>query len=131
MKATYVVVFIAGVACGLACIPLLSGPSLHTAGGVDPHETGLPWGWLAFGYTGQALFTGRMLVQWVATEKKRQSVVPTLFWWFSLFGGLVLLIYFLRRGDPVGVLGQVFGAVVYARNLLLIGRAARQASSGT
>jgi lipid-A-disaccharide synthase-like uncharacterized protein len=67
-----------------------------------------------------------MLVQWIATEKRRQSVVPALFWWFSLFGGLVLLIYFLRRGDPVGALGQLFGFVVYARNLMLISRVVKQ-----
>jgi len=64
-----------------------------------------------------------MLVQWIATEKNRQSVVPVLFWWFSLFGGLILLIYFLRRGDPVGVVGQLFGSVVYAANLAPILRA--------
>ena len=88
------------------------------------------WGWLAFGYAGQALFTGRMLVQWIATEKRKQSVVPTLFWWLSLFGGLVLLIYFVRRGDPVGILGQVFGTVVYGRNLILIQNARKAASPG-
>ena len=121
MKRAYIaVIFLLGMSCGLACIPLFSGAALHRASGTDPHQTGLPWGWLAFGYTGQALFTGRMLVQWIATEKRKQSVVPVLFWWFSLFGGMILLIYFLRRGDPVGVVGQLFGSVVYARNLALI-----------
>ena len=130
MKASYVVIFLVGMTCGLACIPLVASVSTHPADGLDPQHTGLPWGWLAFGYTGQALFTGRMLVQWIATERKRQSVVPVLFWWLSLLGGLVLLIYFLRRGDPVGVVGQLFGSVVYARNLLLIAREASPASPG-
>lgn len=125
MKISYVLVFLIGLACGLACIPLLAGPGAHGAG-LDPRHAALPWTWLAFGYTGQALFTGRMLVQWIATEKRRQSVVPALFWWLSLFGGLILLIYFLRRGDPVGVLGQLFGFVVYARNLMLISRVLKQ-----
>lgn len=120
MKIGYFVLFLAGLACGLACIPLFANLS-QSAAGVDARHAGLPWTWLAFGYAGQALFTGRMLVQWIATEKKKQSVVPVTFWWLSLFGGLVLLIYFIRRGDPVGMLGQLFGFVVYARNLMLIG----------
>ncbi len=62
----------------------------------------------------------RMLVQWIASERARSSVVPTSFWWLSLIGGMMLLTYFLRRGDPVGVAGQLFGVVVYGRNLVLI-----------
>jgi lipid-A-disaccharide synthase-like uncharacterized protein len=123
VKITYAVIFILGLSCGLALLPLLANFTHPDAAGVDPAHVGLSWGWLAFGYAGQALFTGRMLVQWIATEKRKQSVVPTLFWWLSLFGGLVLLIYFVRRGDPVGILGQVFGTVVYGRNLILIQRA--------
>ena len=126
MKTHYVLIFLVGLACGLACVPLLAGAGAHGATGLDPRHASLPWTWLAFGYAGQALFTGRMLVQWIATEKRRQSVVPVLFWWLSLFGGLILLIYFLRRGDPVGALGQLFGFVVYARNLMVISRVARQ-----
>lgn len=123
MRITYVVVFILGLSCGLALLPLLAHFTHPESSGVDPAHVGLSWGWLAFGYAGQALFTGRMLVQWIATEKRKQSIVPTLFWWLSLAGGLVLLIYFVRRGDPVGILGQVFGTVVYGRNLILIQRA--------
>jgi lipid-A-disaccharide synthase-like uncharacterized protein len=122
VKITYVVIFILGLSCGLALLPLFSSFAQSGAAGLDPAHVGLSWGWLAFGYAGQAMFTGRMLVQWIATEKRKQSVVPTLFWWLSLFGGLVLLIYFVRRGDPVGILGQVFGTVVYGRNLILIQR---------
>ncbi len=121
MKPIYVVIFVAGLAAGLALIPFIS----HTApaAGIqqtDAQKAGLPVGWIAFGFLGQALFTGRMLAQWISTERKRQSVVPVVFWWLSLFGGVILAIYFLRRGDPVGSVGQIAGLVVYARNLTLI-----------
>ena len=79
--------------------------------------------WVSIGLFGQMLFTGRMLVQWVASEKRRQSVVPAAFWWLSLGGALMLLAYFLWRRDAVGVLGQSFGLIIYIRNLHLIARA--------
>jgi lipid-A-disaccharide synthase-like uncharacterized protein len=80
----------------------------------------VPTGWLLVGLLGQALFTGRFLVQWVASELKKKSVVPRAFWWLSLAGGLVLLAYALHRGDLVFILGQAGGLVVYLRNLILI-----------
>lgn len=83
------------------------------------------WGgvaWVVLGFVGQALFFARMLVQWVASERRRESVVPIQFWWFSLLGGLMLFAYFIWRRDIVGVLGQTTGVVVYARNLRLIYR---------
>ncbi|NJL29586.1 MAG: lipid A biosynthesis protein [Thermoanaerobaculia bacterium] len=95
---------------------------MGVANGTDPREVGLSWAWLVFGFAAQALFMGRMLVQWIASEKAKSSVVPVAFWWLSVIGGLMLLAYFLRRGDPVGVLGQLFGVVVYARNLIFIHR---------
>lgn len=121
--AAWILVFLLGVVCGLAFYAFLDGFG-HPLVTPDPRQAGLPWGWLAFGYTAQMLFTGRMLVQWIASEKKKSSVVPVVFWWLSLFGGLMLLVYFLRRGDPVGVVGQLFGVVVYARNLMMILRRA-------
>ena len=78
--------------------------------------------WLAVGLLGQLLFTSRFLVQWVASERRRQSVVPTAFWWLSLGGAALLLAYAIYRRDPVFILGQAFGFVVYTRNLVLIGR---------
>jgi lipid-A-disaccharide synthase-like uncharacterized protein len=78
--------------------------------------------WLAVGFLGQLLFTSRFLVQWIASERRRQSVVPTAFWWLSLGGAALLLAYALYRRDPVFILGQAFGFVVYTRNLVLIGR---------
>ena len=79
--------------------------------------------WVGLGLLGQLLFTGRMLVQWLASEKRRRSVVPAAFWWMSLGGALMLLAYFLWRRDVVGVLGQSFGLIVYIRNIHLIYRA--------
>ena len=76
--------------------------------------------WVTLGLLGQVLFTGRMLVQWLASERQRRSVVPPAFWWMSLLGASMLLIYFLWRRDPVGVLGQGVGWFVYVRNLWLI-----------
>jgi lipid-A-disaccharide synthase-like uncharacterized protein len=76
--------------------------------------------WVLFGLFGQLLFTGRFLVQWIASERARRSVVPVAFWYFSMAGGLVLLAYAIYRADPVFILGQTLGVVIYARNLWLI-----------
>ena len=78
--------------------------------------------WIALGLFGQALFFGRFLVQWIASERQRRSVVPELFWHLSLAGGAVLLVYALWRADPVFVIGQGLGLLVYLRNLHLIRR---------
>jgi lipid-A-disaccharide synthase-like uncharacterized protein len=76
--------------------------------------------WLGIGLFGQLLFTGRMVVQWIASERKGTSVVPPMFWWMSLVGSLLLLSYFLWRRDPIGLLGQAFGSFVYLRNIIWI-----------
>jgi lipid-A-disaccharide synthase-like uncharacterized protein len=78
--------------------------------------------WVALGLLGQLLFTGRMLLQWLVSERERRSVVPPVFWWLSLGGAVMLLTYFIWRKDIVGVLGQATGGLVYARNLWLIHR---------
>ncbi|WP_207102937.1 lipid-A-disaccharide synthase N-terminal domain-containing protein [Paracoccus shandongensis] len=78
--------------------------------------------WIGIGFLGQALFSARFLIQWLASERRRESVVPHAFWWFSLAGGLTLLAYAVWRGDPVFVLGQGLGLAVYGRNLVLIRR---------
>lgn len=86
--------------------------------------------WLAIGLAGQIAFGARFLVQWVASERRGRSVIPMAFWWLSLGGGVILLSYAIHRRDPVFILGQSFGLVVYARNIVLIrrrrSRAARQ-----
>lgn len=83
-------------------------------------------GWIALGFGGQAAFFGRMMIQWIVSERNRQSVVPTLFWWLSLAGGVALFAYFVWRRDVVGVLGQSTGVVIYGRNLRLIYKAQRR-----
>lgn len=82
----------------------------------------IPGVWLAVGFLGQGMFSSRFLVQWVASERRRASVVPVAFWWLSIAGGGLLLSYALHRRDPVFVLGQAAGLLVYARNLVLIRR---------
>lgn len=81
--------------------------------------------WMIVGFLGQALFTSRFLVQWIASERARRSVVPLAFWWFSLAGGATLLAYAISRGDPVFIVGQASGLVIYTRNLMLIGKQRR------
>jgi lipid-A-disaccharide synthase-like uncharacterized protein len=78
--------------------------------------------WVAVGLFGQLLFTGRMLVQWLSSEKSRRSVVPVSFWWMSLVGATMLLVYFIWRRDIVGIIGQATGWIIYIRNLVLIQR---------
>lgn len=78
--------------------------------------------WLGIGLAGQAFFSARFLVQWVASERAKKSVVPRPFWFFSVGGGLTLLAYAIYRQDPVFILGQGAGLFVYARNLYFIYR---------
>jgi len=83
--------------------------------------------WLAIGFLGQAFFSMRFLIQWIASERKKESVIPISFWFFSIGGGLTLLIYAIYRLDPVFILGQGAGLFVYLRNLYLIRSKARLA----
>ena len=76
--------------------------------------------WVGIGIFAQLMFSMRFLIQWIASEIKQKSVVPVAFWYFSLFGGLTLLAYGFYRGEPAIILGQMFGSVVYIRNLWLI-----------
>ncbi|MFT5424932.1 MAG: lipid-A-disaccharide synthase-like uncharacterized protein [Phycisphaerales bacterium] len=89
------------------------------------------FGWVAIGLLGQAAFFGRMFIQWIVSEKSRESQVPELFWWFSFIGGVFLFTYFVWRTDVVGVLGQSTGVVIYARNLRLIHKQKRRAQRGS
>lgn len=86
--------------------------------------------WIALGFIAQALFMMRFVVQWVASERARRSVMPVAFWFFSLGGGVLLLVYAIHRRDPVFVAGQALGLVVYLRNLALIRSAARRERTG-
>lgn len=86
--------------------------------------------WVLLGFAGQFMFTGRMLVQWIASEKAKRSVVPPAFWWMSLAGSSLLIIYFWWRVDVVGILGQATGWIVYIRNIWLLKNHAGDPKSG-
>ncbi len=82
--------------------------------------------WLALGFAGQLVFTGRFALQWLYSEYKKRSIIPVGFWYLSLVGSALLLAYAIYREDPVFILGQSFGFVVYLRNLQLIKRSKEQ-----
>lgn len=82
--------------------------------------------WLAFGVIAQLLFGARFLVQWIASERAGRSVMPLAFWFFSMAGGVMTLIYGLVRREPVIILGQVLSILIYIRNLVLIFREERR-----
>ena len=81
--------------------------------------------WIGVGLFGQILFGSRMLIQWIASEREGRSIVPPVFWYISITGGAVLLSYAIYRADPVFILGQAAGSMVYLRNLYFIHREKR------
>jgi lipid-A-disaccharide synthase-like uncharacterized protein len=87
----------------------------------DVFVTRLDW-WVLLGIVAQLLFTARFVVQWIASERAGHSVIPMAFWIFSIFGGLLLLVYALYRRDAVFIAGQAFGVFVYLRNLYFVMR---------
>ena len=76
--------------------------------------------WLAFGLVAQLFFTARFLVQWIASERAGQSVVPMAFWFFSMGGGLMTLVYGIVKREPVIIVGQSLATIIYIRNIMLI-----------
>ena len=76
--------------------------------------------WLAIGFLGQAFFSMRFLVQWISSERRGQSIIPVAFWYFSVLGGATLLTYAIHRQDPVFIVGQGAGLLIYGRNLYFI-----------
>jgi len=78
--------------------------------------------WLMVGFAGQVAFTGRFVLQWLYSEYKKRSVIPTNFWYLSIVGSTLLLAYAIYRQDPVFIAGQAFGSLVYFRNLQLIAK---------
>ncbi len=80
--------------------------------------------WLIVGFAGQACFTSRFLVQWLVSEQQKKSIIPIAFWYFSILGGVTLLSYAIYRKDPVFILGQSTGLLIYFRNLYFIRREA-------
>lgn len=90
----------------------------------------LDW-WVALGFLAQGLFTARFVVQWIASEKAGRSVVPLAFWILSIGGGLLLLVYALQRQDPVFIIGQATGLLIYMRNIYFVMRERRAAVAET
>ncbi len=78
--------------------------------------------WTVLGFFGQFLFSMRFLMQWIASERKKESTIPIVFWYLSISGSLVLLLYALHIKNPVFILGQSVGCIIYLRNLILIHR---------
>ncbi len=78
--------------------------------------------WLIVGFVGQTIYGCRFLVQWIVSEIKQESTVPLAFWFFSVGGGIILLAYAIHRKDPVFIVGQAGGLLIYSRNLMLIYR---------
>lgn len=87
--------------------------------------------WILLGFLAQGMFTMRFLVQWIASERAKRSVVPVAFWFFSLGGGALLFIYAIQRQDPVFIAGQGMGLFIYIRNLWLIANEHRAAMAKT
>lgn len=85
--------------------------------------------WVAFGLAGQILFGSRFIVQWVASEKRKASYIPVIFWYLSLGGGLITAIYAIHIRDTVFTIAQCAGLIVYVRNLMLIYRDPSHAQS--
>lgn len=97
----------------------------HIINALNAYITGMPSTdliWIGVGLLGQCLFMARFIVQWIHSEKHGKSLIPVSFWYLSLLGGLVVLAYGLHKLDPVIILGQLPGTIVYTRNLMLIKR---------
>ena len=82
---------------------------------------GLDWSYLmVLGFIGNALFSMRFLVQWLASERQGESVIPVSFWYWSIAGSVLMCIYFIFRRDPIGILAYLPNSLIYIRNLMLI-----------
>ena len=87
--------------------------------------------WLAIGLLGQALFSARFIVQWLQSERVKRSVIPSAFWYFSMAGGATLLAYAIHRRDPVFIIGQGTGLIIYFRNLQFLWRDRKNTDSAS
>lgn len=92
----------------------------------EREEARIPPVWMAIGFVGQFIFGMRFVVQWIATERRKRSVVPVMFWYLSLAGTLVLLTYSIYRVDPVFIAGFSLNMIIYLRNLYFIRREAER-----
>jgi len=78
--------------------------------------------WLVVGLIGQLFFSARFIIQWIYSEINKKSIIPVAFWFFSILGGVTLLAYAIHRKDPVFILGQSAGLLIYARNIYFINK---------
>ena len=85
--------------------------------------------WLAFGLIAQLFFTARFLVQWISSERAGKSVIPMAFWFFSIGGGLMTLVYGIAKREPIIILGQGLATIIYIRNIMLIVKNHRQSQT--
>ena len=81
--------------------------------------------WLIIGFIGQTIFASRFLIQWIVSERASKSIIPNIFWWISIVGSLILLSYAIHKQDPVFIVGQSCGFLIYSRNLYLIRKTKR------
>lgn len=85
--------------------------------------------WLVLGLVGQTVFSGRFLLQWIYSEYKRRSVMPMAFWYASVIGAVLLLCYACYKKDPVFIVGQAGGLLIYVRNLQMRWRGKKNAAT--
>jgi lipid-A-disaccharide synthase-like uncharacterized protein len=104
---------------------------MNQAAGWWANISWLELSWLAVGFMAQAMFSMRFLMQWIASERARESVMPEVFWYYSFAGGLMLFVYAIYRMDPVFILGQGTGLFIYSRNIYFIWRAKKMAPPPT
>ena len=86
--------------------------------------------WVIIGFIGQALFGARFIIQWIVSEKRGESTIPLAFWYCSIGGSIVLLTYSIHREDPVFIVGQSLGSIIYIRNLILIDKKKKTLAGG-
>ena len=86
--------------------------------------------WVIIGFIGQALFGARFIIQWIVSEKRGESTIPLAFWYCSIGGSIVLLAYAIHREDPVFIVGQSLGSIIYIRNLILIDKKKKVLAGG-
>ncbi len=107
-----------------------AGQHAPTWFGQEHRFLGLDWSYLTIlGFVGNAVFSTRFLVQWIASERKGESVVPTSFWHWSIAGSVVMCVYWIMQREPVGILAYLPNTFVYMRNLHLIRRKQRAVSA--
>ena len=86
--------------------------------------------WVIIGFIGQAFFGARFIIQWIVSEKRGESTIPLAFWYCSIGGSIILLTYAIHREDPVFIVGQSLGSIIYIRNLILIDKKKKALAGG-